>query len=71
MLELIHESGGPRYYLDGQPIHAGDVLEVWRDGAWHCVRFEWCHLQEITPVLYYSDDRGWLMRDDELMRWAG
>jgi len=41
-LELRQETGGPRYYLDGKPLHAGDVLQFRRaDGDWQAARYEY------------------------------
>jgi hypothetical protein len=39
---LIEEAGGWRRYLDGEPIHAGDVLEYYDagQGSWVAARFE-------------------------------
>ena len=41
-LKIVAELGGLRHILDGQPIHAGDVLEFY-DGdrmTWTLARFE-------------------------------
>lgn len=43
-LELREDEGGPRYYLEGEPVHAGESLELRLrtvDGwTWAPVRFE-------------------------------
>lgn len=41
-LTLVAEAGGFRYYLERQPIHAGDVLDYFdpAGGAWVSARFE-------------------------------
>ena len=40
-LTLQWQADGPRYYLDGTPVHAGDLFEAsMSDGAWTTVRFE-------------------------------
>lgn len=39
---LRHEVGGPRYYLAGKPLHAGDLLEFRRpDGGWELAHYEY------------------------------
>lgn len=41
-LELKLELGGPRNYLDGRPLHAGEILEVrLSDGSWTEARYEY------------------------------
>jgi hypothetical protein len=39
---LMEEAGGWLRYLDGEPIHAGDVLEYFDagQGSWLAARFE-------------------------------
>lgn len=40
--ELRWELGGPRNYLDGEPMHAGEILEVeLSDGSWTTARYEY------------------------------
>lgn len=41
-LTLVAEAGGLRHFLEGQPIHAGDVLEYYDPEctAWVSARFE-------------------------------
>jgi len=40
-LTLGRDAGGPRWYLDGQPIHCSDGLELRTlQGTWVPVRFE-------------------------------
>ena len=40
-LKLHWQSDGPRYYLDGEPVHAGAALHAQKaDGTWATVRFE-------------------------------
>ena len=42
ILELKWELGGPRNYLDGKPLHAGDLLEVLEpNGSWVLARYEY------------------------------
>lgn len=55
-LELGRDAGGPRYFLDERPVHAGTLLEVQRDPRGvERVRFEWNGLD--APWLY-ADDGG-------------
>jgi len=44
VLELRDEGGGRlRHYLAGEPVHAGDLLEIRREDGqgWQRVRYEW------------------------------
>lgn len=70
-LTLNWQSDGPRYYVDGEPVHAGDLLEVQLDdGSWVVVRFEyhWDKKQNtIDPFLIIAD--GQLLPADSLCRW--
>ena len=39
---LDFEMGSPRYYLEGEPLHAGDTLELQLDcGTWTTGRYEY------------------------------
>jgi len=56
-LELVQESSGPRHYLDGRPVHAGDVLQLAiGDFAGRLlfvrVRYEWSFRADKEPVFY-------------------
>ena len=56
-LELRREPGGFRHYLDGQPIHAGDLLEMQTDdGSWVLIRYEWNQKQNKSASLVLNDD---------------
>jgi len=56
-LELRRELGGLRHYLDGAPIHCGDLLEMRTDdGAWVVVRYEWNQRVADTASLICSDN---------------
>lgn len=54
-LQLHWERDGPRYYLEGEPLQAGDIVEAWtHDGRWTLARFEYTwdsELLEIEPFL--------------------
>ncbi len=50
-LELREDNGGLRYFLDGRPVHAGNLLEMLlRAGEWLAVRFEW-PVEDELPTL--------------------
>lgn len=70
-LELRREAGGARHYLGGEPVHAGDKLEVWREGAWLCGRYEWNARQEPTPAIYLSEEQAVWLTPEDLLRWPG
>lgn len=72
-LELVDEgAAGARHYLDGQAVHCGDALEVWRDGRWHLVRYERSGgAHDFQAVGYFTHDRAWALRDDDDCRWPG
>ena len=54
-LELGEDSGGPRYFLDGRPVHAGAILELLLPGElWLPVRFEWTGCASDPPVFFLS-----------------
>jgi len=41
-LAIHWQYDGPRYYLDGEPVHAGDIIEARTyDGQWTVARFEY------------------------------
>lgn len=69
-LELREEEGGPRYYLEGRPVHAGDVLEVLDDTLedWTLVRFEWSHVLD-EPVKLFTDKGEVRLPTTALFRW--
>lgn len=59
-LELREEGSGPRYYLDGQPIHAGAGLEMLFAGdVWLEGRYEWNYDRENRPLLYFNLGGPW------------
>lgn len=60
-LELRQEESGPRYYLQGQGIHAGDLLELRvYDGPaaetarekWIRGRYEWSYARADRPTFH-------------------
>lgn len=69
-LELRYEGpDGYRHYLDGSPVHAGDTLELWKDGQWILGRYEWTYRSEEAPAFYISDDNGVFLTPDAALRW--
>jgi hypothetical protein len=54
-------SPGLRYYLDGEGIHAGDMLEMQLDdGAWKRARYEYTWnpvTQTLEAFLHFSEER--------------
>lgn len=64
-LELGEDGGGPRYFLDGDPVHAGTALELRLSGdRWVRGRFEvrW-GLGTPPPALFYL--RLWNAHENE------
>lgn len=49
---LREELGGFRFYLEGEPIHAGDVIEIETGAGWRRVRFEWSARRLDNVALY-------------------
>jgi len=52
-LVLGQDDGGPRFFLGGEPLHAGATIELAdRDGGWVEVRFEYRLHPEVDPIGY-------------------
>jgi len=62
---LTHEH---RHYLENQPVHCGDTLELRKDGQWLSGRYEWSGNPDELPV-FFSDDGGEPLDDACLLRW--
>ena len=62
---LTHER---RYYLADQPVHCGDLLEVFCDGEWIGGRYEWTAKADDEPTLETANRVYWL-NGSELLRW--
>ncbi len=59
LLELRKEPSGLRYYLAGEPVHAGDLLEILLDdGSWALGRYEWNYQNGQWPWFYVDTDSG-------------
>ena len=57
-MELNEEEGGPRYYVNGVPMHAGDGLEVKIGGKWIAGHYEYSwpgRGYPLKPLFYYGD----------------
>jgi len=70
-LELRREAGGMRNYLAGKPVHAGDILELWKAGAWLRGRYEWTFRTDDEPVLYLAEDKAVCLSSADVLRWPG
>jgi len=53
-LLLGADSGGARHFLDGEAVHAGDILLLLTVDGWLGVRYEWSFDPESEPVAYAS-----------------
>lgn len=71
-LTILEELGGYRHHLDGQPIHAGDVLEYFDENrlAWVPTRFELIFgTRGRQAVLCLPDDSCLALTDTIRLRW--
>lgn len=70
-LELRSEGmDGWRYYLSGEGIRAGDLLEMQaHGGAWKVVRYEWNYLPDTKPTLFTRESAGFALPDQAHFRW--
>jgi hypothetical protein len=68
-LELKDEGrDGLRHYLNGEPVHAGELLEAQLDdGAWILGRYEWSFSKDEPPHLHVTG--GSLALVTMLVRW--
>ena len=59
-LEPREELGGLRYYLAGEGIHAGEILEILLpDGAWLEGRYEWDFRRDARPLFFTALGGDW------------
>ena len=57
-----------RHYLEDQPVHCGEILELFKGGQWVSGRYEWSGVQEERPVFFH--DHGVDPLDEKsLLRW--
>ncbi|APZ95864.1 hypothetical protein [Fuerstiella marisgermanici] len=69
-LELQHESSGLRHYLDGQPVHAGSLIEVFTESTgWTPARYEWSFLESRPATAWISDEEIVDLDPDMPVRW--
>ncbi len=71
-LEFRHELiEGPRHYLCGRPVLAGDILDVLTpDGNWIRGRYEWTCDPQTTAWLFVGCEDGPLsIAQSSLVRW--
>jgi len=78
-LELKHEEGGYRHYLNGEPVHAGNQLRLWlpavqspghpgyRPGGWVWARYE--SRPGGRATLYLAGDRVLDLASHHNLRW--
>lgn len=75
VLEVRREQGGLRNYVDGEEVHAGDVLEMLvADGTWIAGRYEWTYREDERPAFYVGErgsDKGILISAADVLRWPG
>ena len=57
-LELRDEASGLRYYLEGKPLHAGDLISVFTEHGWQEGRYEWNNREDSTPSVWFDDEDG-------------
>lgn len=57
-----------RHYLQGQPVHCGDKLELYREGQWEYGRYEWSGSPE-DPATFHVGDGILRLDGDCLLRW--
>lgn len=69
LVELHDSTIDFRDHLDGQPIHNGDQLEVWRNGDWHVVHYEGADFAERAVDVYGDQWVGRLDRTSMRVRW--
>ena len=62
---ITHEH---RHYLAGEPVHCGDILELYQDGQWVRGRYEWTTKLNDAPSFEHANGVVFLS-DDMLLRW--
>ena len=56
-LDLQQEGDGYRYYVDGQKLHPGDILELQIGSDWIVGRYEWCFKPDVRPYLIIDREK--------------
>jgi len=74
VIEAIEEITGRslteefRHYLENQPVHCGNTLELYRDGQWVGGRYEWTGNTEDLPT-FHSKEETFALEESALLRW--
>ena len=69
-MTFTRRSPGSHYFLQGEPIHAGDVLELLLDdGEWQPVRFEWSTEPDRKPIVVINQETALALPDQARFRW--
>jgi len=69
-LDLRHEPSGLRHYLQGKPLSAGELIEVFtRADGWEIARYEWSYVETKSPYACFSEDEVIVIEDDTPVRW--
>lgn len=64
-MRITHEH---RHYLANQPVHCGDMIEVWMEERWVLGRYEWSGIPDEAPVSYHNGGVE-VLTDASLLRW--
>ena len=68
-----YRSPGTRHYLEGEPVHAGNILEMQcDDGAWVCVRYEYTYQaksQTLSAFVHLDNERCMKVSESARFRW--
>jgi len=68
-LDLRHEPSGLRHYLQGKPLSAGELIEVFtRADGWELARYEWSYVESKSPYACFSEDEVIIIEDDTPVR---
>jgi hypothetical protein len=57
-----------RHYLANQPVHCGDMLEMWMENRWVLARYEWSGKPDESPTVYHDGGVA-ILKDSSLLRW--
>lgn len=70
-LDLIDEGfGSMRHWLDGEPVHCGEALELLAGGRWVPCRYERTGPpDDPIPLAYLDDARVVALGPDDVLRW--
>lgn len=69
----LNRSPGTRHYLEGDPVHAGDILEMQGDdGAWISVRYEYTYQAQsrtFRAFVYLGNEQCLKVSETSRFRW--